>query len=108
MKVNKLTSALVALGVVSMASAYPANPVVYLTGSTAARANIFNAMTATGQVFDSGTAGTVISAAPNNSNGANLIVYTGTIDGNAVDIDCSFTGSEAGIAAVAGQSLKQT
>jgi hypothetical protein len=107
MKVNKLTSALVALGVVSLASAYAANPVVYLTGSTAARGNIFTAMTASGQVFDSGSTGLVVSPAPNNTSSSSLIVYEGKINGVTVDIDCSWTGSEAGIAAVAGQPLSQ-
>jgi hypothetical protein len=107
MKVNKLTSALVALGLVSLASAYAANPVVYLTGSTAARANIFTAMTASGQVFDAGSTGTVVSPSPNNTSSSSLIVYEGKINGTTVDIDCSWTGSEAGIAAVAGQPLTQ-
>ncbi len=108
MKINKFTSALVAMGIISMASAaYAANPVIYLTGSTAARTTIGNAMLATGQIFDAGTAGTIVSPAPNNSASGSLVVYEGKINGTTVDIDCSWTGSEAGIAAVAGQSLTQ-
>jgi hypothetical protein len=102
MKINKITSALVAMGIVSLASAANANTVIYLTGSTAARAIIYSACTTSGQVF-SGTS-TVVSG--NNSSGASQIVYEGAITGitGTVDIDCDFTGSEAGIAAVAGQN----
>lgn len=104
MKINKFTTALVAMGVISLAgAAQAANPVVYLTGSTAARAIIYGACTTSGQVFDAGS--TVVSA--NNSSGASQIVYEGKINTFTVDIDCSFTGSEAGIAAVAGQPLTQ-
>ena len=102
MKNKQITSALVALGLVSLASAANANTVIYLTGSTAARAIIYSACTTSGQVFTG--ASTVVSA--NNSSGASQIVYEGTISGisGTVDIDCAFTGSEAGIAAVAGQN----
>lgn len=109
MKINKFTSALIALGVISAASvAQASNPVVYLTGSTAARSVIFAAATTSGQIFTGG--GTVISTGSNNTgSGANTIVYEGNISGvGTVDLDCSFTGSEAGIAAVAGQTLNQT
>jgi hypothetical protein len=102
MKNNKITSALVALGLVSLASAANANTVIYLTGSTAARAIIYSACTTSGEVFTG--AGTVVSA--NNSSGASQIVFEGSISGisGTVDIDASYTGSEAGIAAVAGQN----
>jgi hypothetical protein len=109
MKSNKfITSALVALGIVSLAGVAQANTVIYLTGSTAARALIFTAATTPGQIFTGG--GTVVSSGSNTGNGANTIVYEGTMAGitGTVDLDCSFTGSEAGIAAVAGQVVKQT
>ena len=110
MKSNKfITSALVALGIVSLAGVAQANTVIYLTGSTAARALIFTAATTPGQIFTTG--GTVVSTGTGNTgNGANTIVYEGTMSGisGLVDLDCSFTGSEAGIASVAGQTLKQT
>ena len=100
---NNITSALVALGIVSLASAANANTVIYLTGSTAARAIIYSACTTSGEVF-SGTS-TVVSA--NNSSGASQIVFEGSISGisGLVDIDCSYSGSEVGIAAVAGQTV---
>ena len=102
MKNKQITSALVALGLVSLASAANANTVIYLTGSTAARAIIYSACITSGEVFTG--AGTVVSA--NNSSGASQIVFEGSISGisGTVDIDCAYTGSEAGIAAVAGQN----
>lgn len=104
MKINKLTAALVAMGVVSVASTYAANPTVYLTGSTAARATIFAAIQA-GYVFDGGSTGTL----PNGGSGSSsALVYEGPINSVTVDIVCSWTGSEAGIADVAGTTVNQT
>jgi hypothetical protein len=110
MKVNKFTSTLVALGVVSLAGvAHATNPVVYLTGSTAARATFYAAATTAGQIFDATEpAGYPKVVSPSNSSGAGQIVYEGNINGVLVDIDCDWTGSEAGIASVAGQPLTQT
>jgi hypothetical protein len=103
MKMNKLTSALLALGVISFASAAQANTVIYLTGSTAARSIVFNAAETAGQIF---TAPATLPAGGNSSSSS--IVYEGTITGvGVVDLVASFTGSEAGIAAVAGQNLTQ-
>jgi hypothetical protein len=113
MKINKLTSTLVALGVLSLAGvAQASNPVIYITGSTAARAFFYNAAKTPGQTFLSGFAGYPKVVSPTDSSGANQIVYEGYINSggttNLVDIDCSWTGSEAGIASVAGQGLHQT
>jgi len=103
MKINKFTSALIALGLVSAASVAQANTTVYLTGSTAARAAIYAAATTPGQIFTGSV--TVYGA---NNNGNNTICYEGNIATvGTVDLDCSFTGSEAGIASVAGQTLTQ-
>jgi hypothetical protein len=105
MKMNKISTALVGLGLVSAASVAHANTVVYLTGSTAARALIYNLMTTTNLLFNphaNVVAGT-------NANNSNQIVYEGTISGipGTTDISCDFTGSEAGIASVANQNLTQ-
>ena len=107
MKLNKFTSALLALGALSLAGVAHANTVIYVTGSTAARSAFFNAATTSGQIFTG--AGTVISTGANNTgSGANTIVYEGNIAGvGTVDLNCSWTGSEAGIAAVAGQVVQQ-
>ena len=60
-----------------------------------------------GEIFTGG--GTIISGAPNNTSSANTIVYEGNVTGvGDVIINCSWTGSEAGIAAVAGKPLNQT
>jgi hypothetical protein len=107
MKLKKFTSALVAGGLLSLAIAAQATTtnVIYLTGSTACRGVVYNAMTNVGQVFDSGHAGTVVS--PGAGSGSQYICYEGVVSGTVVDIDCDWSGSEAGIAAVAGQGLTQ-
>ena len=104
MKVNKFTSALVALGVISLAGVAQATPTyIYLTGSTAARGVIDSAMQASGAIFTG--AGTIVAG----SAASGYVVYEGNVSGvGLVDINCSWTGSEAGIAAVAGQGLNQT
>jgi hypothetical protein len=107
MKLNKFTSALIGLGIVSLAGAAHAATIVYLTGSTAARGNIFTAATTAGQIFTAG--GTIDSPAPNNTSSANTIVFEGNVAGvGDVILDCTFTGSEAGIASTAGKPLVQT
>jgi hypothetical protein len=111
MKINKFTTALVAAGILSAAGvAQAANPVVYITGSTAARAFFFNAATTAGQIFQTGHAGfpKIVSPVSTQNNGANQIVFEGFVNGTLVDIDATWTGSEAGIASVAGQALTQT
>src|SRR5271170_7093681 len=101
MKIKKFTSALVAMGVLSLAIAAQATQsstnVIYFTGSTAARAFIFNALTNVGSVFDSGFGGKIISGSPNNANSSQFIVFEGPINGTVVDIDCDWSGSEASI-----------
>jgi len=108
MKINKFTSALIALGVISAGSLAQANTTVYLTGSTAARAIIYAAATTAGQIFSNGSTSDVIASGGAPGSGDNYIVYEGNIAGvGTVDLNCSFTGSEAGIAAVSGQTLTQ-
>jgi len=104
MKLNKLKSLLVGLGIVSLAGLAQANTVIYLTGSTAARAFVFGAL---------GTAGQVFTNTPVNVNScvssSTYMVFRGGITGvGTVDVDCTWNGSEAGIAAVAGATLTQT
>jgi hypothetical protein len=107
MKINKYTSALVALGVLSLAGVAHATTTIFLTGSTAARPIIFSAATTPGQIFTG--ASTILSTAPNNTKDAGKFAIEGNIAGVGDTIlNCSFTGSEAGIAATAGQPLKQS
>jgi len=104
MKINKYTSALVALGIVSMAGVAQANTYIYLTGSTAARAAVFGALQTSGDVFS----GASTEESTGATNGATDFVFEGNITGvGTVDIICHWTGSEAGIAAVAGQTITQ-
>jgi hypothetical protein len=95
-KATLLTSALVALGIVSQAGAATTN-VVYITGSTAFRAAAVTAMETPGVVFD---AAPTILGNPTGSQG----VLQGTIGGTNYALDLSWTGSEAGIACVDGLS----
>jgi len=105
MKINKITSALIAAGVLSLAGSAQANTIIYLTGSTAARAVIFSALQTPGEVFPGG--GTCVSPAPNNVNSGAQFVFEGTNSTlGTVDVDCDFTGSEAGIASVAGTAAQ--
>lgn len=101
-KTTLIASALVALGVISQASAASTN-FVYITGSTAFRGNVFNALsvgtdTKAGAIFDH--APTILPSTA--GSGSGQIVYVGTIGGTNYTIDCSWTGSEAGIADVEG------
>lgn len=104
MKINKLNAALAALGLVSLATVAQAQTTIYLTGSTACRATVFNAMQA-GLILSGES---IASPAPNNTSGANNIAYQGTLSGvGSVVVVCAWTGSEAGLASVAGATLTQ-
>jgi hypothetical protein len=104
MKLKKHTSTLLALGILSAAGvASAANPVVYLTGSTAARSQVESALKTAGVVFTG--AGVLVGGVAGSAD----FVYEGTLVGTSttVDVNCHWSGSEAGIAAVAGQILQQ-
>jgi hypothetical protein len=100
MKVNKaLTAALVALGFVSAASA---DNVVYVTGSTAFRGTVYNALHTAGVVFD----GAVTEAEFGSSaSGANYMLFHGNINGTPTYINCAWSGSEAGIASASNVTI---
>jgi hypothetical protein len=94
-----ITTALVALGIVSQASA---DNVVYLTGSTAFRGTVYNALHTPGVVFD----GAVTEAEFGSSqSGANYMLFHGLIGGTATYIDCAWSGSEAGIASASNVTI---
>ncbi len=106
MKMNKITLALIAGGLVSLASAAQSQTIIYLTGSTAARQQVFNALTTAGQVFTGASTGKYPAAETGSDN---IFAVEGNVAGLGDTIyNCSFTGSEAGIAAVAGQPLTQS
>jgi hypothetical protein len=91
-----ITAAVLALGIVSQAGA---QNVVYVTGSTAFRSIVFNALNTPGRVFD----GTPTRATRGNSNPASCayMLFLGNINGTPTYIDCAWSGSEAGIASAA-------
>jgi len=117
MKTNKISAALVALGVISLAGVASAQTTLYLTGSTAARVAIYTACTTPGEVFAAAGGGVpagpaTLSTGSNTGSGANTIVYegyvyTGGTNVTEVILNCNFTGSEAGIASTAGTTLTQ-
>src|SRR5215472_9428901 len=100
MKANcKITAALIALGIVSQASA---DNVVYLTGSTAFRGTLYNVLHTAGSVFD----GAVTEAEFGSSqSGANYMLFHGNINGTPTYIDCAWSGSEAGIASASNVTI---
>ncbi len=89
-----ITASLLAVGLISTARG---QTVVYLTGSSSFRANANRALHAGTGIFDA--APTVVGTAY--TDGANQLVFSGAISGNPVVVKTSFTGSEAGIAALA-------
>lgn len=117
-------SALLALGIISAANAtdyshFGTTNVVYLTGSTAFRAVLFNAITNTSAsvtnasgtyvgVFDSGTSVTLLGAKGAAVTGSTSLYNAyGTVSGNPTIISVSLTGSEAGIGALTAQTINQ-
>ena len=122
MKINQLiAAALVAVGLVSAASAATTlsggsgtTNVVFMTGSTAFRGNIYNTVTNNaigndGTLFD--TNFPVVVAQPSGAAvgvGTSIYYASGKIGGNYYIISFDFTGSEAGIASVAGATVTQT
>lgn len=95
---KSFTAALIALGIISSASAVTTNE-VHVTGSTAFRGNFFTAATTAGGIFD--TAGTALNGA---TSGSGQVTFVGNIGGVPYALECSWTGSEAGIANVDGVS----
>ena len=98
---SKITMALLALGVISSASA---QNVVYLTGSSAFRSTVYNALHSSagpgaGGVFDA--APTEVEFGGSGASGANYMLFFGKIGGTDTYIDCVWSGSEAGIASAA-------
>jgi hypothetical protein len=108
MKTSKLISAAaVALGIIAQAHA---DPVVYLTGSTAFRSTVFASLSSTagtnsGGVFDSSPAVQYATFGNSSANGGTYMIFHGNIAGSPVYIDCAWSGSEAGIASACNTSL---
>ena len=107
MKTNKFTLALAAMGLISLASAAQAQTIIYLTGSTAARQYVYNALHHARSGVHRRTNDTI-------SRSGNPAVTTysplkAMFPALAIRSTIApSTGSEAGVAAVAGQPLTQT
>jgi hypothetical protein len=105
-RITQISAALLALGLVSQAGA---DPVVYLTGSTAFRGIVMTALenntgTNNGGIFDAGTV-TWVSYGNSSATGGNFAAVHGNLNGSPVYIDCAWSGSEAGIASACNASL---
>jgi hypothetical protein len=98
-----ITCALLAAGVISQASA--ADPVVYLTGSTAFRSTVFTALTTAGRIFDAAPDYQAERGGGTSASGATYMVFHGNIGGSPVYIDCAWSGSDAGMASVANVAI---
>jgi hypothetical protein len=101
-----ITAALLALGIVSQVSA---DPVVYLTGSTAFRSTVEatlanNSGTNAGGLFDAGSV-TMETWGNANPASANYMIFHGTINGSPIYVNCAWSGSEAGIASACNTTL---
>ena len=106
--ITQLSAALLALGIVSQAGA---DPVVYLTGSTAFRSTIMTAIlnntgTNNGGVFDTGSVTYVTYGNSVRHQLPTIAAVHGTINGSPVYLDCAWSGSEAGIASACNTSLQ--
>ncbi len=103
----KIAAAALAVGVASQAVA---DPVVYLTGSTAFRSTAFLALSAStptnspNNVFDSNTV-SYVTYGNSAAKSANYQIFHGNIGGSGVYIDCRWSGSEAGIASACNATL---
>jgi hypothetical protein len=105
--VTQISAALLALGIVSQAGA---DPVVYITGSTAFRATAMasilnNSGPAAGGVFDSGSV-TYVTYGNSVATSCNYAAVHGTVGGTAMYLDVAWSGSEAGIASACNTSLQ--
>jgi hypothetical protein len=106
-KITQISAALLALGLVSQAGA---DPVVYITGSTAYRGIVMTALlnntgTNNGAIFDTGSV-TYVTYGNSAATGANYAVVHGTNNGSPIYVDCAWSGSEAGIASACNVQLQ--
>src|SRR5579871_1908248 len=92
-----LTAGLLALGLVSTAGA---TETLYVTGSTAFRGNINNALHSDGIALGFDNATSTVFPSGGFSSTASSLVFSNKIGGNPILIKTAFTGSEAGIASL--------
>ena len=96
------------LSLATLASATTTN-YVYMTGSTAARSQVYNTLNDPGVVF-TGTPG-FVGQGSGTLNKCTYMIFSGTLVGDssgaATTIKCDWSGSEAGIADLAGSGTEQ-
>jgi hypothetical protein len=100
MKINKaILLSVLGLGVCAAAQAGD----VYLTGSTAARSDIYNTLVASGAVFTGVPAVTEYDGSATDPHKANEMIFVGTLVGGSgtTTLHCSWSGSDGGIDNVA-------
>jgi hypothetical protein len=112
--VTKISAALLAVGLASQA--WAADPVVYLTGSSAFRSTVYQSLSDNngdaGAVFQAGTL-TFGTWGNSSAGSANYMVFHGALAsgpdaGQYVYVNCAWSGSEAGIASACQTTLQNT
>ena len=97
----------IGLGAISMAQAAS---VVYMTGSTAGRKAVYTTLVDNNTVFDSTPTvvfqGSGSTSAAGTADGASYINYSGNVGGVATVLKCAWSGSEGGIADIAGSGTE--
>ncbi len=91
----------IGLSVVNLASAVN---YVYMTGSTAARTQVYNTLNDPGVVFDA--APTIVAQGNATASKCTYMNFSGNIGGVATTVKCDWSGSEAGIADLAGSGTE--
>jgi hypothetical protein len=100
---KSVITAMLAAGLVTVASAQ--THTVYITGSTAYRSVVFNACTHGNGFAGTGPFDAAATFLPAGANGSSSdIIYIGNIGGVPYKVVCGWSGSEAGIANVAGRT----
>lgn len=104
MKMNQkflLTAALVAVGIVSADAANT----IYLTGSSAFRGNCYNVLAAAAPTGPWDAAPDIATRGNGTASKSSYMLFHGNIGGTETFVSCYWSGSEAGIASVAGNNI---
>lgn len=96
---------ILAAGLLAMGASYEASAAetIYLTGSTAFRGNMWTALSDTG-FWDGGTV-QIATRKGSTLSGSSYMLFHGTKSGVEYYVSCAWSGSEAGIASVAGVTI---
>ena len=96
-----LLAGAMSLGLVGLAQA---TSVVYMTGSTAGRGAIYDTVTDGTNVFDA--APTIVYQGATSARSAGYVNFSNTVNGVATVLKCHWSGSEGGIADIAGSGTE--